>query len=167
MAFSANGTRLAVGSVSGLNLWDMGTMKRVYSVKHGVGPSLDYSPDGQLIAFGGNDRNVHVFSAETGKELFSFHGHTGRVTGVSFSNDSRYLASCGAHYGKGSKSDGTVRIWDVHTGKEVQWWQAHRGTKDVEFSPDGKWLATSGTDGVKLWEAPTPKTPASPAIPKK
>ncbi len=50
--------------------------------------------------------------------------------------------------------DGSVRIWEVPTGREQLQLQAHQGeVKALVFSPDGKMLLTAGDDReVLLWD---------------
>src|SRR5204862_208419 len=46
-----------------------------------------FSPDGKLLAGGGEDKAVHLWDATTGKEVRRFVAHTDKVTGLAFSAD--------------------------------------------------------------------------------
>ncbi|MCA9168228.1 MAG: protein kinase [Planctomycetales bacterium] len=52
--------------------------------------------------------------------------------------------------------DGTARTWDTTTGQVT--WIAHLAAAEsgvVEYSPAGDFIATAGSDGVKLWQSRT------------
>src|SRR5262245_7325929 len=102
---------------------------------------------------------VSSLSAQEPKLRATLKGHTQAVVAVSFSPDSKTLAS--ASY------DGTLKLWDMTTGKELATLGEYRGCLGcVAFSPDGKTLA-SGTIGspvyvpdlkkVKLWDVASGK----------
>jgi WD40 repeat protein len=92
---------------------------------------------------------VSSLSAQEPKLRATLQGHTDAVVAVAFSPDSKTLAS--ASY------DGTLKLWDLTTGKERATLGDYRGCLGcVAFSPDGKTLA-SGQSG-RLSTTPTSKT---------
>jgi WD40 repeat protein len=70
--------------------------------------SIDFSPDGQMIAVGNSSALVYLWQIATTQLLATFVGNTSWVSSVTFSPDGTTLASSG--------SDRTVRLWDVQTG---------------------------------------------------
>src|SRR5262249_32591237 len=70
------------------------------------------SPDGKLIASGGNDHVIRLWDASTGQEVRVLTGHHGDVVGVVFLKELNRLAS--------ASWDGTVWVWEVTTGKVVR-----------------------------------------------
>jgi WD40 repeat protein len=73
------------------------------------------------------------------------------VVGLAFSPDGQQLAS--------GSWDGTVRLWEVATGKSVAVLRGHdRRVLQVAFSPDGNYLASGDEAGIVFfWHAPTQK----------
>jgi WD40 repeat protein len=57
--------------------------------------SVEWSPDGKLIASGGNDSTVQVWDALTGKCLITYQGHSNEIYSVVWSPKGNYIASAG------------------------------------------------------------------------
>ena len=58
-----------------------------------------------------------------------------------------------------ASGDGTARIWDTATGKEITVLRGHEGSVlSAAFSPDGSRIVTaSGDKTARIWEAATGK----------
>ena len=86
-----------------------------------------------------------------------FRGHTGATRAGLFTPDGKLLVtSSGWPLG-----DGTVRVYDLKTGKELRSMKASKGdVNDMAMSPDGKFVYTApgGGDGVvRGWDVATGK----------
>jgi eukaryotic-like serine/threonine-protein kinase len=82
-------------------------------------------------------------------EKLTLKGHSGAVMSVSLSPDGQRLAS--------GSLDGTVKIWDSATGKELLTFkETVGGVWSVAFSPDGRRVASAGWDNMmRIWDSAT------------
>jgi len=71
-----------------------------------------FSPDGQILASGGNDNTVRLWDLASGQSRRTLEGHTDWVRSVAFSPDGQTLAS--------GADDNTVRLWDLASGNELR-----------------------------------------------
>ena len=82
------------------------------------------------------------------------NGHTNAIGGAVFTSDGHRLASAGR--------DGTVKLWDAATGREIL--SLHHGSGDqlngVSISPDGWQIVSVSKSGtIKVWDAtPLPES---------
>ena len=90
---------------------------------------IAYSPDGTKLAVAAGN-GIWLYNAQTGQELIQCTGHIDKVFNVAFRPDGKTMASVSLGH------DRTIRIWDVHTGKNLRTFKYQAW--DVAFSPDGK-----------------------------
>lgn len=115
-----------------------------------------WSPDGTLMAtalHGAYGNVVDVWNPSTDQTVFTFHGQSSNgVASISWSPDGKYIASAG--------NDGTVEVWNIHTGQIIF---ADRATLDTPSSgpaavwgPFGMILAfISDSNTIQVWNVAT------------
>jgi WD40 repeat protein len=153
VAFAPNGRWLAALSYLTVKLWDVDTGKEIRTIKSPSGIyGLAISPDGNLLATGGDDRTIRLWDPATGNEIRVLHGHLVPPKHLAFSPDGRLLAAGDGDTLEGGP--GAVKIWDVATGKLVSDLEGHTAPVfSVAFSPDGRRLFTGGQDSsIKIWD---------------
>ncbi len=143
MVIAPNGKRAATCSIRlttqdmGVQLWDLATgaeQRRLHGPADNI-RCVAISPDSKAIAAGSDDNMVWMWSSDQdGPTTVCMKGHSGPITGVAFvSTDSMLTASM----------DGTVRQWDLRTGKT-------KGTLRADVGPilalayGGKRVAVAG-----------------------
>jgi WD40 repeat protein len=108
--------------------------------------SVALSPNEKYFATGGRDKTLRIWDFPSGKLRVATEAHPRDIQCVAFSPDSKLLASCGY--------DSETKVWEAATGKPL-WAIPNVGTQfhwdAVEFSPDGKHLAMSGS-GLRVIE---------------
>lgn len=81
--------------------------------------------------------SVCLWNIDTGFKIFEAPGHQDIITGLAASNDGRFIAS--------GSADGTCRLWDAQTGKEVRRFIGQGGWSErVAFSRSGTYLLSAG-----------------------
>ena len=119
---------------------------RTLSEHTGVVYAVAWSPNGSILATGGQDGTVRLWNSEGSVNYAVLRGHTGVVYSVAFSPDGTTLAS--------GSSDDTVRLWNVNT-------QGHLRTINVvsvsnlALHPSKQILAVGGSSGVYLYNPNT------------
>ena len=157
LALSPDGTKIYIGDDAGsLRCWRTSDLSELDSLRVNVDWDIWATACTQdLLAFGGTDSKVHIWSLSARSEVQVLDHHTDYITSLDFSGDGMSFAS-GSH-------DGTVRLWHVQPGAlrltEAGQSPLRAHTSDVialQFYPDGKSLASAGFDQVVyLWDFET------------
>jgi len=119
----------------------------VFAQSFGGVLAIAFSPDGQLLATGNANCEIHVWRVSDRQRLFTLQGHTGWVRKIAFSPDGQTLAS--------ASEDGTVKLWTLPDGEcQSTLCKYTDSVYGVTFSPDGRLLANGGNDcTIRIWSA--------------
>jgi WD40 repeat protein len=157
LAFSPDGKYVAVDryvtpTSTEVNIWDVRTGKlrcKGGSLKSRVF-ALAYSPTGKVVAAADQYGNLQLLDAASGKILHELKGHTDFIVSLAFSPDGRTLVS-----GAREKGDGTLRFWDVSTGKQRAVRRCPHCVWAMTFRRSGQVLYTASAEGaVRVWDVP-------------
>ncbi len=142
--------------VGRLITWDtLGEQPQVrWSIEtgHGTMRTVAISNDGNLVATGGGDGIVRLWSLTDGSPVRELTGHTCPVFSSAFHPDGKHLLT-------GDRGDQKIKQWDFNTGKQLREFDAkdlsnykggtdinYGGVRDIAFTPDGKTVFCCGRD---------------------
>ena len=154
--YSPDSKKVAVISGNRVVVFDAQSGAELFALPPFAGPAIQalFSHDGTRLVVGGREGVVRIFDSANGRQLSEFpitrKGSDGALWQMALSPDDRWLGT--------AQADGAF-VWDVATGKQLVAFSGHgegARTSGIAFSPDGKWAATTGNDGlVQVWDAAT------------
>lgn len=161
LAFSPDGTLLAVGEEAGtIKLWEWRTRTLLATLEGHLADvyHLTFSPDGQSLASASIDNTIRLWSIPNGMPIIALRGRGGAISALAFHPEGKLLAA--------GCEDGLIRFWDPAVNDVIGYLvdpHLAKGdfddpvsyTHQVLFSPDGKSMASAGSDRkIKLWDVP-------------
>jgi WD40 repeat protein/transcriptional regulator with XRE-family HTH domain len=167
--FSADGRLVAAASYDGrASVWEVKTGEQVAHMAHDApvprepyspngidraeapGPSLAFSPDGQLLVTGRSaDNTARVWDVRDGGREVARVQHEGLVLGVAFSPDGQFVAS--------GSTDGYLKLVEPVGGREVTRMAMDKNFPAfrIAFRPDSRALAAAGYQfNAKVFSVP-------------
>jgi WD40 repeat protein len=143
-----NDTMLVSDDKNNVMLLDL-NRDSVQKFTKGSGPLL-FNSDGKSFYFQDNTHSLQRYDLANRKCLSVYKGHSDSITGIAFIDENKRIAT--------SSLDGSVKIWDVKTGKEIATLYAINSSDYIIKTPDYYYYATKNakkeigfTFGIKFY----------------
>jgi WD40 repeat protein len=136
---SSRAERWADGGLGavGVQVWEIATRQRIYSLGNEPIRAIAVSPDGRLLATGDRTK-TDLWQMKAGDHLETLD--SGEVTGLLFYQDGQTLLT----------GSSRIKLWDLRNGGLLKTFDS--GASDLALSPDGQVLATAAGGAVHLWQ---------------
>ena len=165
MALSPNGAYFVVGTRVGLWWYDVSSMSLIalWETERGMISTVDFSSDGKWVATANWDGIVKVLDVQSGEciaqmkrtEEHNIYNH------IAISPDSKWIATA-SQMGVVEIQRGVVEVLDIQSGaclaqmaRESQEEHSNNTIQQLEFSPDGQYIAATTGIHTYLWDPRT------------
>jgi WD40 repeat protein len=154
-AFSPDGKQLITTDDQNALVWDAQTHRLLFTLAHGdTVYHAVYSADGTRIITAGGDGSVRIWDAADGSSVRKLvqprrDGKPSRYVVVALSPDGKLVAAI-------DLLGAVAHVWDAGTGAPLAELRNDASRfASLAFSADGRWLATSGGNDVRVFDART------------
>lgn len=148
------------GNDGAIQLWNITTGKKatVFQSLEAV-TSLQFSPDGTYLAGAFDNGTLRVWKIISPPEYSQELPQTQwewQITRHHLWIKSLAIAPGGSAFASGGY-DGSVRLWGLRTGHEMQHFTLQSSVRALAFSPDNRTLASAASNTIQLWDSWTGK----------
>ncbi|MEQ8819679.1 MAG: protein kinase [Sumerlaeia bacterium] len=112
--------------------------------------SVEFSPDGQIVAAAFRDRSIWLYETSQGKVVRQIEGAAGWAETLAFSPAGNRLLAAGF--------DGDIREYNLEDGELLKTLIGHQGwVSEAIYSPDGRRIVSvsPGDNTIRVWTADT------------
>ncbi|KAK4694512.1 general transcriptional corepressor TUP1, partial [Lecanoromycetidae sp. Uapishka_2] len=151
--FSRDGRYVATGCNRSAQIFDVNTGAQVTKLQDDSVDkdgdlyirSVCFSPDGNFLATGAEDKLIRVWDIQSRTIRTTFAGHEQDIYSLDFASNGRHIAS--------GSGDHTVRVWDLEQNREILNLVIEDGVTTVAISPGGEYVAAGSLDkSVRVWD---------------
>ncbi len=154
LAFSQDGTKLAsCGIIDSVRLWDFAAKTQIWKSEDASSClSIDFAPDGKLIAFGTRWGKAGLIDATTGMLLSELLPSGNPVGDIVFSHNGKWLAA--------GTDDDLIYFWPTENLSDRQTWNGHYNfVNGVNFNKEDSLLISSSHDNsTHFWDIQSGQT---------
>lgn len=150
LALSSTGDIFLAAYEDKVTLWDVNTSKIISTFTSNIKYicQIVFSPNDEILAIVSSKRGIILWNLKTNCEITTLQGFSSAEC-LDFSPKEPILA--------GGFHDGTIKFWDLETFEEIHSFIASKSEiKDLKFSPNGKFLVSSGygskSNAIRLWK---------------
>jgi len=141
--FSPDSKYVLYGEKDGLKLWDIQTGRKIKDFKtnaligsFGMGWWKDTF--GKFFVPGNDRREVTIYESDSPSKIITFKEHLKYITDIKFMPDGKSVFS--------SSFDGTIRLWDINTGKEIAQFINFTDGEWIVITPEGYYNSSANGD---------------------
>jgi WD40 repeat protein len=156
-AFAKDGQELVAFENRKLVWWDLNSGKQIRTVEVALRDAMTGSPDGKFLAVNVQEEEARLYDLATGEMIHTLGGSRIEFLCFQFSADGKLLC--------GGGGNNVTTLWSLADEKQrqVQLQPSpapnNTGIRAMNFSPDGRRIATVAYDGwIRVWELPLAKT---------
>uniref|UniRef100_A0A6I8NC36 Katanin p80 WD40 repeat-containing subunit B1 n=1 Tax=Ornithorhynchus anatinus TaxID=9258 RepID=A0A6I8NC36_ORNAN len=134
------------GVVERTQIWKSRDLEEIVAHASNVSSLVLGKASGRLLATGGDDCRVNLWSINKPNCIMSLTGHTSPVESVRLNTPEELIVA-------GSQS-GSIRVWDLEAAKILRTLMGHKANIcSLDFHPYGEFVASGSQDtNIKLWD---------------